>query len=350
MRLRFIHASVVIFMIAGMLLSPNLWTGVHNYPSISMFNMELPYWFDDGLWIASMVAFAAGWIWKRSRIWTWLAVISLGCLVLLDLTRLQVWVYHMVILLLIIQHLPFLYRKYRSFDHVLSALQLSILVFYLWSGINKLNLTFFEYVAPYVAAPLSHQFEAILYFDEMVKAAPFLDLFFVVGLMLRWTRKPTVIVLTLYHLIAVLLVGVFGYNNNSVIIPWNLMLVLVVLLAFWGTKGLQPNNLKWLTRPSFALIFLLIGVGPLLSYWDITPKNMSFDAYSGRPTYKHFPLVKTPQTRIPTYLDKHTTAFGDTLYVDQYSWAMEEMNVPPNDEAWIWDRTLLRTKKMLKAK
>lgn len=351
-RIRFLLLFLNACTLLGIVMSWKLWSGSRLFPDTPLFDFAstLSNNWDLGILALLMLSIASSLVIRRSRIPIFLIVLSLLALIALDVHRMQVWVFHFLMAYGIFLSFPKVYgEEEEGLAPVVSGLQILTLSMYLWTGINKLNPNFFDYVAAYIAAPLSHQFTSIVYFDEIVMMAPFFGLAFIPGLIFPLTRKWTILTIVIYHGIAIFLVGFFSYNENSIIIPWNLFILASVFLLFYQKGGMQPNFFRFHAKANISIPIMLAGLFPLLSYFDSYPFNLSWDVYSGRIPYESVRIPSLEVDYIPQEIDAYATSYGGHVYIDTYTWCMKETNVPPFGHPWANESVELELREMLKS-
>ncbi len=349
-RLWILLLALNVCMLLGVLLSWNLWTGSHIFPKIPLIDalnfesnaLDLTFLSLLLLGVLSSIFL------KFTRTSILVVLVSLITLILLDINRLQVWVFHFFLSYSMLISLPKRDEKPVNTEFIFSALQLLTLSMYLWTGINKLNSSFFDNVAPYIAAPLSHRFTSFIYFDDIIMLAPFLGLSFIPLLLIQKTRAIALFSMMVYHGVAIFLVGFFSYNGNDIIIPWNLFILASAFILFFGMKGRQPVQLRLLNKANLIGPLLLAALFPILSYVGSYPYNLSWNVYSGRIPYEQLKLPSLEAETVPSYLDEFTINYGGYIYIDTYSWAMQDLNTPPFSHPWADQEIREKSRKLLK--
>ncbi len=351
-RLRILLIALNICTLLALLLSWNLWTGIHSFPKIPLFELLnfKSNALDLGLVGLLLIGLVSSMFFSKTRLPLLLILASILSLILLDINRLQVWVFHFFLAYSILLSLAKSNKVLGSELLIFSSMQVLTLSMYLWTGINKLNASFFENVAPYIAAPLMHKFTSFIYFDNIIMIAPFLGLSFIPLLMIQKTRSVALLSIMIYHGVAIFLVGFAGYNSNDIIIPWNLFILASAFILFGNTHGFQPKFVRIFDKPNLIGPLLLAGLFPILSHFGNYPYNMSWDVYSGRIPYEHLKLSTLNVETVPSYLDEFTTSYGGFIYIDTYSWAMKELNTPPFNHPWVDQEIAEKSRELLKVR
>ncbi|MEM9821957.1 MAG: MauE/DoxX family redox-associated membrane protein [Bacteroidota bacterium] len=203
----------------------------------------------------------------------WCLLLPLGWLLLHDSTRLQVWLYHQVGLLILL----FVGKERTCFWP-----RLAITMLYFWSGFHKLNVYFIEDTFPWFmeqAGPFSflgaHSWAAILVavFEMSIGAA------------LVWKRtRPWAAVLGIgFHFIILYLLSPLGHHWNEVVWPWNLAMIILLYLLFLRDQEEKTllNPLPELKANSFYFFSLLLLLLPGLNAFRLWDEQLSFKMYAG---------------------------------------------------------------------
>lgn len=337
MRIKWFQRLIILALLSSIALSWALWFWEHSFPKIVLFSqLQAPAWFDlSVVLLLSLSAVMLLFIYSSSALYL-LFSLTLIIAVAMDLNRLQVWSSVFFYFLLAVAVFPRIKRHQMKAEQLLVALQVMLLGAYFWIGVNKMNPNFFTTVLPYVTAPLQHQFTSFIYFEELSYPIPFLQVLIIPILIWKKSRNLGVIAMALFHVMIILLVGIFSYNENSVIIPLNLFFIGALFLLFFKHRGIQWSELKFRYRP-INLGILGILVLPCLSWFSQYPHNLSLDIYSGRYSFDPIPIPHASLKSIPGYLQPYSYKYGEDTYFDVYTWSMAEMNVPPIYEEYLMD-------------
>ncbi|CAA9466651.1 MAG: hypothetical protein AVDCRST_MAG28-4165, partial [uncultured Rubrobacteraceae bacterium] len=311
-----------------MLLSPNLWvSSTRTYPLTPVWDLvpSLPYPADYALF-GLFVALAASVGIVRGRALGWLAAVFLVVamfLVLGDVSRLQPWLYQYSFMLLALC----LYAWGRvDTPDALNACRLIIVATYFWSGLQKANAGFFELTYPWLVGPLTERLpdwagSALL---SGAYTVPFVEAAIGVGLLTRRFRKLGVAGAILMHTFIMFCVGPWGNDHNSVVWPWNFVMVAFVFVLFWRAPDEpSPWNILVPGRNYFstgfalrAAVLVLFALMPLFSFFGLWDSYLSSSLYSGATKQGH--VMEWDGS------DWQTTRIGDL--------AVQELNVPAYPE------------------
>lgn len=278
-------------------------------------------------------------------------------LALQDQSRWQPWVYQYTLMLLPILFLkrkveplrprsagkgkggmartPLPYHKSDSCK-ALGLLQFIVVMVYLWGGIHKcqggwLSVWESSLIAPLLSDSGEKLFDALLV--GFGYAVPAIEILMALGLLFKRWRIHSVIVITVTHLTILILLGpVKGSISNSVVWPWNGVMIGMVFLLFWKQEGFILEAFKPKTLISLsALVMCLMTVAPMLFYFGLWDRYLSFSLYAGQ--QKRF-LVQVPAEALDHIPDPWKPYLMDPKAKDGHqvlspgTWSSKELNVP----------------------
>ena len=290
-RLALLRLALAAGLVAGLLLSPNLWVSTRAYPLTPLWNAvpPLPYPVDYALF-GLLVVLVAGVGVTRGRIMGWLATGTLALavfFVLEDESRLQPWFYQYSFILAAFC----LYGWGRiGTSDALNACRLVVIATYFWSGLQKANAGFFEVTYPWLVEPLTAWLPdwAGSTLLSGAYAVPIVEAMIGLGLLTRRFRKPAVLGALLMHAFIMLSVGPLGHDHNTVVWPWNFAMSAFVVILFWRAPD-EPSALTILDPGrnfslGFALratVLVLFAFMPLFSFFGLWDSYLSSSLYSG---------------------------------------------------------------------
>jgi hypothetical protein len=252
-----------------------------------------------------------------------LLFLSLTLLILEDIVRLQPWIYIFTLMLFCI-----CFNSYTETG--LLRIKISIIAIlagtYLWSGIQKLNVAFGQEIMPWLMSPIiSEEFMRENFYLAYIAAIA--EIFAGVGLLVEKFRKPAIIVAIIIHLFLLYLLGPFGHSWNIVIWPWNLAMILILLIIFFDPLKIEFISVK---RYYFTyLILLLVFILPLFNFVGLWDNHLSGSLYSGNNPEAIFYFDEKDRTRLPD-LKPFTFFYPDTkvefIMLDQ--WCIGDVDAP----------------------
>ena len=291
--------------------------------------LQLPKLVHAGLyWIslAGMLIFLL--LPKRWLAWIVLLAELLSCL--LDQNRWQPWEYQFIFMLaawLLLSSERYLY----------TAWQLMLAGIYFFSGLAKLQPGFIHdiwnslilrnWLGIYTNNQSVFRLGYLLPLAEMAGA---------VLLCIRGWSKPGVAILVGMHLFILLLFGPLGFNRNELIWPWNILMILLLVLLFYK-DALQPERTFF--RQRFAwLVVACFCVFPALRLAGLWDHYLSFTMYSGGITQLYI------CTNHLATLQKNSVHIGGVrnsmvpcdFPISVYQWGMRAMNSAPYPEQRVF--------------
>ena len=280
-------------MLAGVALSLKLWFPFDRLYPEAPFATWLgigPVWIDVLLSIVMIAAFVRGW-WQ-------VALGALALLVLRDQSRLQPWAWEYALLTVALM-LP--QAGLRTCRAILIAL-------YLWSGIQKLNLTFATRTWFEVSGGYLPHFAWI--------AIPLGEIAIGIALMFERTRRAAVIAAIALH--GSIIVMLIASRENSVVWPWNIVMALLVFVMF---RNAPQGRMQW------GLV-AVAAVLPALSFFGLWDPYLSGALYSGNT--EQAVVIVTPDvvSHLPQVIARNTWQESPPRFIDLNRWSYDELNVP----------------------
>lgn len=339
LRLKLIKIVIAIAFAAGFLLSPMLWQNTGRVlPVLPVLDIipVLPSPADILLLLLFMVSLIV-WIWMPKKIIGLTAVLSMLVIMAQDQMRWQPWVYIYLLMLA-----AFLFTSGKTEGTVtLRHLQLIISGVYIWSGLHKLNVNFIE--GPFAQMVIDSGIHTD--FSEMRKSGyliPLIEIGMAVALLIPKFRKAGIIAAIGMHLFILIYLSQWATIPNSVVYPWNIAMIVLVVLSFWNVKEravpaiAEIKALPWSFVP-VALVWIL-PLGNHWGYWDHYP---SFSFYSNKPS-QYFIAIKDTQLsktdkRLNPYFSKMPGLEGGQV-LDMNHWALSELNVPFYPELRVFQK------------
>lgn len=320
------------------LLSPKLWIPLgREFPLVPAFG-SLPIQFvpliDVFLTIGMLLGLLA-YLWRPLlRIGL---VVFLGCtsaLILEDITRFQPWIYVYSAILLV--------WSWRTEEkHKLNLAWVILGSLYFWSGFQKLNHAFTVEILPWMmeAMGLEAFFAANSTLGYAVGA---IELCIGLGLLHLKTRKWAVFGALFTHAFILFSTGPLGANWNSVIWPWNLamMAMLVLFVTMPQSQFLSWWKFKSLRRLGIGLVVLLWFL-PILNYFRLWDSHLSGSLYSGNNSEAIFFFQESDRGNMPSsareFMFFQEEPPGQEFILLDH-WILDELNAPfyPETRYFKW--------------
>lgn len=237
--------------------------------------------------------------------------------------------------------------------------QLSLCAVYAWSGVHKLNVRFLEHTFPAWVHPVTRILGTdlaaipvtVMRWGGLAAAAGEAAM----GLALLWprTRRPAVVGLTLMHAYIMLRLGAGGRLGNTVVWPWNVVVVASLWLLFWPRepaarldrvlRAWRPRRGKRTPAAAFprplrfvwGVVLLVFAALPALSFAERWYASLSFQLYAGKNRHVWVQYRPDQRAMLPAGLLRAEHAPGQ---VDLIRWSIMEMNVTPVMETHVVTR------------
>lgn len=152
------------------------------------------------------------------------------------------------------------------------------------------------------------------------------------GLLFKYTRKVSCILLFLSHIILLWKLGPFKLNWNLIVWPWNFcMMALLSVLYFYETS--TKPLFKSLQR-KHAVTLLFFWIVPCASLFSLVPDNLGFKLYSG----KALTLDLKFESKIPELEEHNRSTDSLTTQINLQTYAVTTRQLAISPEQWIFER------------
>ncbi len=246
-----VRYTLTVAMLCGLMLSPRLWLSERSYPLVPVWDglPAVPAPWDQlvlGALVAALVGTAAA---PRPRL-AMLGFVILAALCSLgDQTRWQPWFYQYLAMFAVLALGPAPQAPERC-EASMNGCRLIVAALYFWSGLQKANVLFAEDVFPRLMEPVLRYLpggwhEAI---GGRGWEAAYLECAIGLGLLVWPLRRVAMAGAVAMHLLALFCLGPCGLNWNTVVWPWNVAMMVFVVVLFRRTRGVQPRHILWPPR------------------------------------------------------------------------------------------------------
>lgn len=331
---------VALFLLLAKIISCKLWLMDRTFPVIPALNFlnNIPNWAHTSLYFLSIVTLLFLVIkpsnWNALPIIIFLEIAS--CL--LDQNRWQPWEYQYIFMFFILM----VNRKNK--ENIPTLFLMVLCSTYFYSGFQKMNIHFINSLWRdsilrdfFHLNPVYSSQKNILRLGYII---PISELTLGLGLLLKRTRRLSILFLIGIHVFILLYIGPLGLHYNIIVWPWNVAMVMFLLVlqnanfnSFDAKKILQQKLnyipiLAWFVLPLFNFIGL----------WDY---YFSSSLYSSRIDICNIELDNPPQNfELKKYYNPRNV--NDTIYSKQtisiQNWAMKEMNTPPCPQERVYKK------------
>lgn len=220
---------------------------------------------------------------------------------------------------------------------------------YIYSGLQKLNPSFINETYPWFIKPLQTVFSErqMISLNKTGYVIPFYEIALGFMLLIKPIRYIAIPMAICLHLAIVILMGPFGNNYNSVVWPWNIFMILLVILLFSGKTTERYFAISHLFKvPVFYLVIVFFWLLPAFNLINKWETYLSFSLYSGNNHDGKIILSEQAYDRLPLYI-KHFVKQENELYIlYPKRWCLQELNAPMYPERRIFDKVTSHLQKL----
>ena len=322
-------------MFAGLALSPKLWLSARVYPLTPVWRHmgAIPVPLDYILYAALLALLVV--IAVISRPAKFIAAFAVLAIVvaLFDQSRWQPWFYQYLAMLIAVG----------LYDHRREALntgRLIVVCTYLWSGLQKTNADFVRHVFPFMIEPLTRLPPASIgtAMNSMGILAPLIECAIGIGLLTRRFRTAAVFAGLAMHAFILLAIGPLGQNSNSVVWPWNVAMMCLLVVLFWKRPELSAREIVWPVDMYQKIVFALFAIAPVLSFFNLWDGYLSSALYSGTRNSANIYVSDALRDRLPPEIREHiypSNKPGTDILIPR-EWSMSVLNAGINAEPRIY--------------
>jgi hypothetical protein len=334
-RVEWVRITVILAFLIGIISSFKLWTSDRVFPlspivdNFTVSNSLNYYVF--GVFIGTLILFLL----KFNRITLIFFLTVLVFLIFQDQNRIQPWVYFYGLILVSFFNKDTVKRE----QDILTTVQIIVVFLYFWSGVHKINASFLNVEFPQMLSDLFKNTEG-KFIDSIKKVSfsiPTIEIICAALLILKKTRQIGFWISVLSHVFIIVLLSPLGLTHNSIVIPWNLAIILLNFIVFY--KNNEPIRIgNW----RIALMIWFVGIMPifnLLNFWD---DYLSWSLYSSKNklfyiavSEKYWTNVNRGHEKVLLELPNNTQG---GYIIDVNKWSLYEMNVPVNPEQRIFQK------------
>lgn len=331
-RLQLIKLTVLIGLLASILLSHCLWGGDRWFPKTTLINdyLGVPYPFDY-IQLAVLILLIIFSFTSQKKLPTVLLILFSVYMCFDDQNRLQPWFFNYILILIIL-----LFYKYRvdepnNYITVFISLQILVALIYIFSGIQKFNESFvpetFKWMVSAFDSILSkRQLGLVTKFGYFI---PYFEISLGVLLLVKPFRFIVIPLIILMHILILVMLGPIGNSYNSVVWPWNIIMIIIVLLLFANVQQERFFDIAFLFKGlNFYIVITLMLVFPIFSLNNQYDSYLSSSLYSSNLNECQLILSNKAYNRLPKYIQGFCTTNEDynVLYIKK--WAIDELNAP----------------------
>ncbi len=315
------------------------------YPLIPLVDLSAVL---DVYFVNMMLLFAIGlaaiglFLMKNKRLWLLLLLGLYSFLIIIDINRLQAWLFQYA---LIWGAGVWAYSNpaqgqsginqtiYRE-KSALFLMQMVFIATYLWAGLNKLNVHYLGSVFNWLMGIF--EWSSFLKNNQFAAVASVLvEIAVGVGLVFARTRRWSVILGVIMHVVILILLIADGWNK--IVYPWNVGMCAGLYLLFWNIdRQLLWGSLKQ-TVITQVYAFLLF-FAPILQLFGFWQYNLSNTMYSGLSLEVEFVGLDKGMGCFPAKFNNgkiYGVETDSSFIFDLDDWVMNEFEAPYYAEEWI---------------
>jgi hypothetical protein len=331
-RLTFLRVAIVTFFVLSIVFTWRLWTQSHLFPAAVLLHVDGGNGLQLGLTIAALICLPSSLIFKWYRLLLAVAICCITMLVLMDLNRLQQWVYMYSAILAVLVFYNGRVDDPNRYTSYFIIVQIIICSLYFFKGIHQLQGGFLNELDSAMSS--LHSLLSERQYSFCLRAAriiPFIFLFTSVALFVAPLRYLGITLALLMHLCLILLGyplksgDVNGYLMNIVMIP-------VVLLLFSGkTKQRYFSPSFILQRPLFYIVAAAFIIMPFFNNSGRWPDAMSGNVYSGNREKTTIVLPVQSYLALPLPVKRYCFPLNGKMVLNQDKWCRDELGIAYSD-------------------
>jgi len=334
-RLQWTFRIALMGVLGTLLLSSKVWMTERNFPVVPLFEgiPSMPSPLDYILYSVLMVLAIYQIIYLENRNTKFALIGMFVFLMLGDQMRWQPYNMHYLIMLI-----GLLFYPART-DDLIQVFRLMMVAFYVWSGIQQLNMVFIQSIFPWMAAPFAEKFPSVM--EEYILGGgyvfPFLSLFAGIGLLFKPTRNIAAYLGIFIQFFLFYALSPMGNDWNAAILPYNITLGFFTYLLFVDAE-FNIKNIFWSSLRFHQVVLVVYCIVPVLSFAGLYDRMQSFNAYSGKSYYGKIYVTEQLAERLPDGVKRYvfrppmSKPFIETTY-----WSMDALKVSPYSEKRIYE-------------
>jgi hypothetical protein len=327
-------------LLAGILLSHKLWLTERFFPHTPLLSF-LPQppapvdWIILGIVSLLLVLIVALPSPKKLII---IFCILFGAVLLLDQNRWQPWVFQYYCMMILLCFVSWKREDKIRHEQALNGMRFIIAGIYLYSGLQKINPQFINDTYPWLLEPVTKGIEGELpnWLKYIGYCIPATEIFMGLGLLFLRTRRTAMYFAIVMHLLILIDMSPLGHNYNHVVWPWNIAMIIFVLLLFKKDKATFASYRSSLRARPVLIMFLLFWIMPFFSFFNLWDSYLSASLYSGNTSGGTIYMTDDIRAKLPKEIEQHVEgAYNQNTLGIKY-WSMMEMRVPGYPEKRVF--------------
>ncbi len=334
---------VALGMLVGVLLSFPLWVGGGRaFPLVPVIaGLSIPPMpFGWLLFSAAALSLFVSIFVSKPKWYLFSSCILFSLLVFLDQTRLQPWVYQYLSMLLVAGLFSWKRDDKEGRDAVLSTCRLMVASIFFWGGVQKISPQFLYGIFPWMIKPIVDVLPGFMgtLVAPLGFLVPSLEMGIGISLVSKGYRNIGIGFAACMCFFILWSIGPFGHDWNVIVWPWNIAMLLFVVILFAKTPNISFKEIVWVSHSwlhkGVLLFFVFLPALYFVNIWDSYP---SWSLYSGTINYGTVYVSNDVRTRLPEkYLPYIQTDPKNRNFFDLFLWAMDELHVPAYPETRVF--------------
>lgn len=336
-RIRIISRVTAIACLLSMALCYKLWLGERVFPLTPVFGFipQFQHPFDYILAGFAAVLLICIAVMRSPQKLIILFVCVAVFMMLQDQNRLQPWFYQYVLMFFILSFFNFRCDDTRKQTSIVIIFKVMIAAVYFWSGLQKLNPNFLADTFPWLMEPVTNHMAAgsIEHFRFLGYSFPLIETATGICLLIPSLQKLAVMSAIIMHLFILFILSPLGHNYNPVVWPWNVAMILLVLLLFYNEVRFGMVDLtNAFTYHSVKIVFVLFVMMPLLNFFNLWDSYLSHNLYSGNTSGGVIYVSDSVESKLPAAVKPYCLGDMNQNQITIKYWCMMEMGVPAYPE------------------
>lgn len=299
-----------------MLYGPKLWITTKDFPVVPLFEwIPIPKYPIDYILGIGFFLIQFLYIFKPRRSLGIAIVLLYIYLGFVDQNRLQPYFYQSFLTILAIVIFP----KKTDPKRILYAVILIFFATYFWSGIQKLNDSF--YIQWLSALEKHFSFLPQWFLEGFTYAVPWLEAAMGVLLLFNRTRKFGIYFILLMHGIITFLLFYLGYGYN--VVPWNIQNMISVVVIFWGMKTTSFHTFFsfGFDKQKVVMIFITCALPLGNNLFGVYDKLLSFHFFTADLNYYNIVLSEELEEKLPEHIQSYYRFQEGSAFINVNEWA-----------------------------
>ena len=336
-KIRIITRVTAVACLTSMVLCYKLWLSNRNFPVVPAFDflpiIQKPLdviLFGSTLFSVIMIAVLRN-PQKFIILFIFLAII----ISLLDINRWQPWFYQYLLMFFLMAFFNYRCDDTKLQNGIITTLKLMIAAIYFWSGLQKLNPHFLAETFPWLMEPITNHLgpNSISHFKFLGYSFPLIETATGVCLLIPSLQRLAVIAVAIMHCFILFSLGPLGHNYNPVVWPWNIAMIIFVVLLFnkevpFGISDVR-NTLHFHSSKIAIGLFVM---APLLNFFNCWDSYLSHNLYSGNTSGGIIYVSDEFKATLPSYIQPYAIGGYNQNQINIKYWCMKELGVPAYPE------------------